>query len=214
MVQRVFSLLLIVLFGCALVFTLPAQEGDWDDGDEFPTEPEWTGSLPGAYSRGDLMFTMSAGALFPILFLDGSVRPSKPYDGKIKIGGTGTLGLNYFITPAVFLGGEINGGFSKSVNNFLLQFPFGLRAGYQFIFRRFEFPISAMIGMFSQTYLTKNYFGFFLKPEVGAYWRLNSDWSFGINTGWWWVPQWPKLGSEYNRYGNFMSLNLSARYVL
>jgi hypothetical protein len=212
MVPRVFSLLLIVFFGCALVFTVPAQEDG--GGEEIPIESEWTGPLPGAYARGDIMFTMSAGALFPILFLDGSTKPAKAYNGQIKIGGVGTLGLNYFLTSDIFLGAEINGGFSKSVNNLLFQFPFGVRAGYQFILRRFEFPVSLMIGMSSQTYLTKNYFGFFLKPEVAAYWRFNPDWSFGINVGWWWVPQWPKLGPAYNRYGNFLDLTLSARYVL
>jgi hypothetical protein len=203
---------LIILFGSAFVRTLSAQEDD--DEQEIPIESEWTGALPGAYSRGDVMVTLSLGALFPILFLDGSTEPAKAYDGNIKIGGVGSLGLNYFLTSDIFLGGEINGGFSGSVNNILIQFPFGMRAGYQFILGRFEFPLSLLVGMSSQTYLTKHYFGLFLKPEVSAYWRFNPEWSFGLNVGWWWVPQWPKEGREYNRYGNFLSLTLSARYVL
>ncbi|MDR2247839.1 MAG: hypothetical protein LBE17_14410 [Treponema sp.] len=213
MVRKAFSFLLIIIFfGCTFVYTLSAQE---DGGEkEIPIESEWTGALPNAYAPGDFMFTMSAGVLLPILFLDGSTKPAQVYDGKIKLGGAGTLGLNYFLTSTIFLGAEINGGFSKSVNNVFFQFPFGLRAGYQFIFHRFEFPLSLMIGMSSQTYLTQNYFGFFLKPEASVYWRFNSDWSFGLNAGWWWVPQWPKQGPEYNRYGNFLNVTLSARYVL
>jgi hypothetical protein len=212
MVQRVFSLLLVVFFGTALVLTASAQE----DGEnrEIPIESEWIVFMPDAYARGDVMFTMAAGALFPILFLDGSTNPAEPYDSKIKVGGNGILGINYFLSPNIFLGGEISLALSGSVNNILFQFPFGFRAGYQFVFRRFEFPLNIMIGGYSQTYLTKSYFGFFLKPEAGVYWRFNSDWSFGLNAGWWWMPQWPEAGSEYTRYGNFLNLTLSARYVL
>ncbi|MDR0377253.1 MAG: hypothetical protein LBH70_05615 [Spirochaetaceae bacterium] len=213
MARKEFSLLLIaVFFGFLPVFILPAQE----DGNEqeIPIESDWTGSLPAAYARGDMMFTMSGGVLFPVLFLDGSTSPAKPYDSKIKLGGVGTLGFNFFLTSDIFLGVEINGGFSDSVNNILVQFPFGLRAGYQFIFRRIEVPLSVVLGMSYQSYLTKSYFGLFLKPEAGMYWRMNQAWSFGLNVGWWWVPQWPDLGPEYNRYGNFLDLTLSARYAL
>jgi hypothetical protein len=202
----------IILFGCVVVFTLSAQEDD--DEQEIPIESEWTGALPGAYSQGDVMITLSAGALFPILFLDGSTNPAKPYDGNIKIGGLGNIGLNYFLTSNIFLGGEIDAGLTDSVNNILYQFPFGIRAGYQFILGRFEFPLSLLAGMSYQMYLTKHYFGLFLKPEASVYWRFNPEWSFGLNVGWWWVPQWPKEGPEYSRYGNFLNLTLSARYVL
>jgi hypothetical protein len=69
-----------------------------------------------------------------------------------------------------------------------------------------------MIGIAPQTYLKENYLGLFLKPQASAFWRLNPDWYFGLNTGWWWVPEWPADGKD--RYGNFFELTLSARYHL
>ncbi|MDR3131111.1 MAG: hypothetical protein LBU18_06145 [Treponema sp.] len=207
--RRVGRAVMLIFFGWALVFTIPAQEDG--GGEEIPVEPEWTGPLLGPYAQGDFMFTISAGMLFPVLFLD---ETGEAYNGNIKLGGQITLGLNYFLSPNIFLGAELVGAFSNSVNNMILQFPFGFRAGYQFIFRKLELPVSFMIGAISQNYITKHYLGLFLKPEAAVYWRFNTDWSFGVNAGWWLVPEWPKDGPEYNRYGNFLNLTISARYVI
>jgi hypothetical protein len=92
--------------------------------------------------------------------------------------------------------------------NYLFVVPIGLRAGYQFIAGRFEFPLSLMVGFAPQKYLEDGYFGFFMKPAVSAFWRFNPDWSFGVKTAWWWVPQW----AENTVYGNFLEITLSARY--
>ena len=94
--------------------------------------------------------------------------------------------------------------------NMLYIIPFGLRVGYQFWYKRFEFPISILIGAAPQRYVGKDYFGPILKPGVSAFWRLNTDWSFGLNGEWLFVPQWPSNGN--NAIGNFLELTLSARY--
>jgi hypothetical protein len=222
--RRVLSLLLLCFLSCAVAFTAFAQEEDQEeeggDSDEFPIESEWTGPLPDRYAPGDRMFTVAVGALFPIVFLDES---GSAYDSQIKPGlSLGAIGLNFFLTSGFFVGGEFSLGFSWTINEILFQLPFGARLGYQFtlnsprlpsLLNRFEFPVSIMVGLYSQSYLSKNYFGLFLKPEVAAYFRFNSDWSFGVNVGWWWVPQWPESGSQHNRYGNFLNTTLSARYL-
>jgi hypothetical protein len=94
--------------------------------------------------------------------------------------------------------------------NVLFIVPMGLRIGYQFILGRFEFPLSLMVGGAPQKELDFGYFGLFLKPAASIFWRFNPDWSFGLNTAYWWVPQWPKNGPDV--YGNFLELTLSARY--
>jgi hypothetical protein len=207
-----------------VIFSAFAQEEDQeeedDDSDELPIESEWTGPLPDRYAPGDRMFTMSVGALFPMVFLD---QDGNVYDSQIKAGLTlGAIGLNFFLTPGIFVGGEFSLGFSWTINNILFQLPFGVRLGYQFtlnspklpsFLNRFEFPVSIMVGMYSQNYQTRNYFGLFLKPEISTYFRFNSDWSFGVNVGWWWVPQWPENGPKFNRFGNFLNTTLSARYL-
>ena len=94
--------------------------------------------------------------------------------------------------------------------NMVYIIPFGAKVGYQFVFRRFEFPLSLFVGAAPQKYLEKGYFGLVMKPGASVYWRYNPEWSFGLNGVWWFVPQWPKNG--YDVYGNFLELTLSARY--
>jgi hypothetical protein len=94
--------------------------------------------------------------------------------------------------------------------NMLFMVPFGFRVGYQFVISRFEFPLSLLIGAAPTKYLDQGYFGLIIKPGASGYFRFNSDWSFGLNTNWWMVPQWPKDGE--NVFGNFLEITLSARY--
>ncbi|GHV81525.1 hypothetical protein AGMMS49991_00830 [Spirochaetia bacterium] len=205
-VRRVFPLFLI-LFLLGPFFSLTAQEND--NPNEIPAEPDWNGALPELYARGDKIFALSAGVLFPVLFLDGQgeVRTS-----NITVGGAFSLAFNYFFTTHLYVGGEIGFTFAGTKNNMVYIVPIGARVGYQFLLGRFEFPLSLMIGFAPQTYLKKNYLGLFIKPQASAYWRVNSDWSFGLNLGWWWVPEWPI--DHNDRYGNFIELTLSARYHL
>ncbi|GHT75938.1 hypothetical protein FACS1894124_7870 [Spirochaetia bacterium] len=204
--RREFSLFLI-LFLLGSVFSLGAQTND-----EVPIEPDWDGALPELYANGDKLFVISVGAVFPTIFLDNN---GEKYTHNVKIGGTGSLGFNYFLGSHLYLGAEIGGMFASTLaGNMLYMVPMGLRVGYQFILKRFEFPLSLMVGFVPQTYLKQSFGGLFMKPEVSAFWRLNPDWSFGLNTGWWWVPQWPKEGHDKDRHGNFIELTLSARYHL
>jgi len=190
----------------------PPQEED----DEAPLfEPDWADFYAELYTRGDRTFSITLGVLFPTVFF-GSL------DDKghgLSPGGTGTLTFNYFLTPNVFIGGELSGMFAGTRGGKMIYIiPFGARIGYQFLFRRFEFPVSLMVGAAPQRYLTDGYFGLIVKPGASMFWRYNSEWSFGLNSIWWFVPQWPRpvdVGGEmirHNTYGNFLELTLSARY--
>ena len=177
-----------------------------------PIESEWIDYDTNLYSRGDKTFGITLGVLFPTYF-GGAIDDNK--HGLSVVGGTGTLSFNYFFGPHFFLGGELSGMFAGTRgDNMFFMVPFGVRVGYQFVYRRFEFPLSLMIGMAPQKKLDEGYFGLIVKPGASAFWRFNPDWSFGLNTIWWWVPQWPKPqdGDRYNVYGNFLELTLSARY--
>jgi hypothetical protein len=128
------------------------------------------------------------------------------------VGGAGFLTYSIFLNSHVFLGGELGGMFNATLaGNTMFIIPIGFKAGYQFIVNRFEFPLGLTVGFAPQRYLEKGYFGFFLKPIAGGFFRFNPDWSFGINTSWWWVPQWPKESDKYIN-GNFIDITLSARY--
>jgi hypothetical protein len=210
------SIPVAILLFLSLTLSLYAQD---ENPGEIPTEPDWIDEDMDLNAGGDKIFSMNLGVLFPVLFLDNK---GSSYQSNINLGGTGSLAFFYFLSSHWFLGGEVQGMFAPTLGeNMTYIIPIGVRGGYQFSLGRFEFPLGLMIGMYTMTLLDSNYLGLFVKPEVSAYFRLNQSWSFGINTGWWFVPQWPshvptgyvsQSASDYNRYGNFIELSISARY--
>jgi hypothetical protein len=196
----VLLLLLTLLTGGAL----SAQEG------EAPIESDWDIYAPEFYSRGDQTFIISLGVVMPAIFLSqGSVIQ---HNISPPVGGTGSLSYNYFLTSHISVGGEIGGIFAPTVaENVLYIIPVGLRLGYQFIFRRFEFPLTITAGIAPLRYLEQGYAGLFVKAGAALYYRFNPDWSFGVNANWYWIPQWVKDSSK-NVDGNIVDITVAARY--
>ena len=160
------------------------------------------------YSRGDKTFTITLGTLIPTILTGKGIEGN---DHGLSVGGTGTLSFSYFFTSNFFFGGELSGVFMGTrAGNMLYLIPMGGHIGFQFVYRRLEFPFSVMAGFAPQKYLESNYGGLIIKPGASMFWRFNPDWSFGLNSRWWFVPQWPKDGQ--NMLGNFLELTLSARY--
>lgn len=203
---------IVAVFLCLAAVNAAAQEAPGEatpPEDELPIESEWEGASLTKYVRGDQTFAITLGLGKPLFFV---TKTGNTLDNNISLGGTGSLSYNYFLSPHFALGGEVSGFFAKTLGeNMMYMIPFGLRATWQFIAGSFEFPVSLLVGGASQNYLGKDYFGFFAKPGLGAYWRFNPDWSFGVNTAWWWVPQMTD-DSSTSVFGNFAELTLSARY--
>jgi hypothetical protein len=191
----------LLLLRAGLTMMLPAQE------EGGPLDTDWSGIMPNLYSRGDQIFALNLGLVFPLMFIR---EGSGTIDNNLGMGGMGLLGWNYFLGPHVFIGAELSGMFAGTVaqNNFFMV-PFGVRAGYQFILGRFEFPVSLLIGAAGQVRLQDSYMGLFVKPTLGAYFRWNPEWSFGVMTEFWWVPQWT---SSVTVHGFFLDAVLGVRY--
>jgi hypothetical protein len=200
-----FLLPLLLLGG--LVFA--QEEEEPGDEERAPIESDWSDYMPSLYSRGDQTFTISLGLIFPVVFLkDGAAITHNLF----PVGGTGNLSYNFFFGSHFFAGGEVGIMFDSTLRkNTLFIIPIGLRGGYQFVLKRFEFPLALTLGFAPQRYLDLNYLGFFVKPSASAFFRFNPDWSFGINTAWWWVPQWT-AERDKNIDGNFIDVTFSARY--
>jgi len=200
-------LLLFLIFPGLGLFSQEDTPPDQQQPGAPPIESGWDNYNTTMYTRGDKTFTITLGVILPTYF-GGAVDNN---DHGLSVGGTGTLAFNYFMNSNIFLGGELSGMFCGTrAKNMLYIIPFGFRIGYQFVFHSFEFPLSLMIGAAPQRYLEKSYFGLILKPGASVFWRFNTDWSFGLNGIWWFLPQWPKGGND--AYGNFMEITLSARY--
>ena len=206
MFSRTWALLLLLFFLLAVpgLFAQEEQEPP-------PFDIDWIDFEATVYARGDRTFTISLGMIFPTVFSGPGIVENNHH---LSPGGTGSLSFNYFLTPNIFVGGELSGMFSATRGGHMLfAIPFGVRAGYQFVYRRFEFPISLMVGAAPQMMLEYRYFGLAVKPGVAAFWRFNADWSFGLNAVWWFLPQWASR-DEIDRsvFANFMVATLSARY--
>ena len=191
------------------------EEEDNSSDDYITLETDWDGYMTDLYSRGDQTFTISLGLIFPALFLDNN---SKVIDHNFfPVGGAGSLAYNRFFNAHFFLGIEIGVNFNYTEGqNVIFIIPIGARAGWQFIFHRFEFPLSLTIGVAPTRYLDFNYAGLFIKAGASGFFRFSPEWSFGLNTDWNWYPQWPQEeGRRVNTkdiYANIVGLTLAARY--
>ena len=194
--------ILLILF-LTLPVLLVAQEED------SPFDPEWD-FYDDLYSRGDQTFVITLGTVYPAFFrYDGD---KKDHNFTPPVGGIGSLSYNYFFAKEVFAGAEIGGMFIHTLGgNTLFLIPLGVKGGYQFTYWKFEFPVSATLGMVWHRYTGLGYFGIYTKIGGSAFYRASTTWSFGLNANWYWFPQWTGE-TEKNAHGNFLDTTISARY--
>jgi len=202
---------------------LYAQEPPYNETVPDDNDPEGDGQgdsgfdryIPESYTKGDQNITISIGTIFPAAF----VNNGHVLENKITppVGGILSLAYNYFIGPNFFLGGEI--GFNTAFTlgkNALFIIPIGFRAGWQFVFNRFEIPLYAAIGIAPQKYLDLGYFGMYIKCAASAYYRFLPKWSFGLIADWSWYPQWTmengKRTPDKDVDAHIFGVILSARY--
>jgi len=204
--HKAFALIFVLLIGLPLL--LYAQEEDDNDP---AIEPDWDVYSADLYTKGDQVFNISLGTVFPVVFTDAD---GNKIDHKFRppVGGIGSLSYNYFLNSNIFVGGEISGMFMGTIGkSTAFVIPLGARVGYQFVLWRFEFPLALSIGMAWHRYLNLAHYGFYMKGGGAVYYRYNSEWSFGLNTNWFWLPEWT-ADREKNVHGNIFELTLSARY--
>jgi len=197
--------IILILFMFISV-NLAAQQG----GDEPDIETDWDVYHTDLYVRGDQLFVISLGTVFPTIFINNGSFIDPKFTPPV--GGTGSLAYNYYLGPRLFIGGEISGQFIHTLGgNTLFIIPLGLRVGTQFIAGRFEFPLYLSVGMNWHRYGNFTYYGLYAKAAAAAYFRATSEWSFGLSSSWSWYPQWTK-DKQYNVDGNFADIMLTARY--
>ena len=158
---------------------------------------------------GDQSIIMSAGTIFPVLFINDAEVMENNFD---PVGGNLHLSYSYFLTPGIFVGGEVSFVFVSTIGRNTVYFvPLGVKAGYQLNIWRLEFPISLTVGMIWHRYLDFGYYGLYLKAGLAGYFRFNEDWSFGLNSAFGWYPEWTNEVKK-NVDGFIVDLTLSVRY--
>ncbi|MDR0908490.1 MAG: hypothetical protein LBM77_01875 [Spirochaetaceae bacterium] len=185
---------LFSLLFCVFSLSLFAQEDESPPDDEGGSDENWELPEIGLYSAGDMVLSIGIGASFPIVLegYDGS-HLGIPPEGMLHVGFTGGLGFDYFITPEFYAGGELLGAFyGTRAENTLYVLEIIPRAGYQFVISPFEIPLELGLGFYVQTLSNIYYICPILKAGAGFYWRFNTDWSFGLNLNYKWMPQWTR----------------------
>lgn len=209
-------ILAFLLFLLCFSLHIAAQEEDdqyREEGEnEVEADSDYSAYMPSLYSPGDQVVVLSPGMTFPLGFFlndNGKAITNNAY----AVAGAGSVTYSYFLSSNWFVGGEIGGSFDGTIGeNMLYIVPITIHSGYQFVFGRVEVPMKLSLGIAPQTHLNNNYLGFFAKPGVSVFFRFNPDWSFGINTAWWIVPEWGTNDTSKDVTGHFFELTLAVRH--
>ncbi len=203
----------IITFICfLLVMLIPLSAQDQE---QVPEDDDYIGVV--SYSKGEQIFSLNAGAIFPLINFAPFHTDDEPWYGSIdtvNIGIAGSLKWGSFIKDNLLIGAELSGMFATTDNRTLAMIPISFVASYYFIKYPFEFPVYINAGLSLNT--LDEYFRVnpIIKPGAGAYWNFNGEWAFGINVDYWFIPD-LYFSEDYayqSRIANFLQLNLSAVY--
>jgi len=165
------------------------------------------------YVLGNRTFSINLGAGLPLFFQDFG---GETYPANLELGMHGALQmdvyLNDYFRTGMSIGGMINGGPNKDD---LYMVPMIWENTAELRYYPFKIPVSLGMGLNISQYKDESHTDFILKPGAGFYYYINSEWAFGLDLDYWWVPQLyneNNIGSDQNRMGNFLGITLGALY--
>jgi len=166
------------------------------------------------YSLGDQTLRINLGTFVPLFFFGAGYEPA-----KLTIGGAGSIAWESYLSNNAALGVEIGGSFAFTENRrALFMLPIAMRASYILSRYPFEFPLTVAAGINFSRVSEAQKIDSFLKAGGTFLWNYSSQWAFGANLFYWFVPQIytasSPAGSDATRYGNFLEFTLSALYHL
>lgn len=177
-----------------------------DETDEEPFVP--------IYALGDQTLQISLGLFQPLFFALG---PTGVAPANLTPGGAGSIAWASYLSNEVTVGVEVGGSFSFTPNlRALWMVPIAARASYIISAYPFEFPIIASLGINISSLDDMFRVDPFLKAGGAFVWNYNSQWAFGANLTYWFVPQLYFDSSfavtDSSRLGNFLEFTLTAVY--
>lgn len=210
--RRVSYLLIIMLL--ALNFApLGAQEIDP------PDDPLRLQSRINQRSLGDQSFAIALGTIIPLFTVLLSDIPdigksSGVHSTQLTVGGVGSLTYSVYASPNIKIGLQLAGTFAWDINrNSLYMIPITVKGSWEFHpFHRLTIPVHVAMGINMTSWKEEFTADFIVKPGFGAYFDWSTEWSFGGDITYWFVPQLSAKDKRYNSLGNFMDINLAAEY--
>ena len=205
MTKKIIAIVCLLVLATMPVFT---QEDD-------PADDDYAGIA--AYTTGEQVFSINAGAIFPLFTIAPFHTDSEPLIGSLSaanVGISGSLKLGFFVLDNFMIGGELAGMFGTTENRVLTMIPLSFMTGYYFIAYPFEFPVYLNVGVSLNS--LDDYFKVspLLKPGAGAYWNINGEWAAGLNVDYWFIPElyFNETYATESRIANFLQISLSAVY--
>ncbi len=171
------------------------------------------------YDLGDQIFSVNAALFVPLFFhfYNNTVNPfQSAYTSDyahMSLGGAASLEWSAFLNNNLTLGFELGGMFSFTPNlRTVVMLPLTGQIGWNFRFYPFEIPIFIGAGVVVNILEDNLFIGPILKPGVSAFYTYNSEWSFGLNLVYWWVPEiyFDEVHKEQSAFGNFLEISISA----
>ena len=167
------------------------------------------------YSQGSQTFSINLGLLVPLFILfPNQSDVFVPFGDQLSLGGSGSLEWATFLNNRWSLGVGLAGTFATTLSkNTHSLIPITANLTYNFIFNSFEVPVIFGAGVVVNQVDSQIYFGSIAKIGTGFFWNKSAQWSFGLRTQYWIVPE-IYFGSQSDRtaYGNFMDIGLSAKF--
>ena len=166
------------------------------------------------YSLGDQTLRINLGTFVPLFFFGG---PDGLAPANLSLGGAGSLVWESYLSNNTTVGVEVGGSFSFTPNfRTLFMLPIAARGSYIFSFYPFEIPVTLAAGMNFSRLSDIQKIDPFVKAGGSFLWNYSSQWAFGANLFYWFVPQiysaTSPAGADATRYGNFLEITLSALY--
>lgn len=184
-------------FQSADIFAMDSED-EYTDGDYYEDE-EIRLTQNGA---GDQFIALKLMPLIPLNF-----------DKQLSVGGALSLGYHRFLTQFIAVGADVMFAYNTTIgSNLFTVIPLTVGITFQPYIWRFEFPITLNVGAALENYLQYNYFpGLILKGEAGCFYRMNENWSFGLECQLMYLPQWYSDSSK-NDYYLGITATVGARY--
>ena len=204
--KKSFALIFLVLLFFPLKALIFAQE----------TEPVY--ESVNLYDKGDQIFSIHAGVIFPLFFYNpasGVENRIIPAYEHLNPGGFGFLEWGGFLNPNMTLGLEFGGIFALSNANkrILFMVPVSLKYTYIFFKYPFEIPLSLGLGINVSKLNEQLFFGPSAQLGAGLLVDLQNQWSLGGTLQYLFIPEiYFEEKADKTRFGNFLTLSFSAIY--
>ena len=167
------------------------------------------------YGLGDQTFSISAGTMLPLFIL----RFDGTYTGgftKLSLGASGSLRWGAFLNNESSIGVDLGAMFALSeLTRTLIMLPVTAVYSYTMSFYPFELIFHAGLGVNFSKLDNDLYIGPILKPGASFYWNYNGEWSFGLQTEYWFVPEFyfgNSVPVSHNSFANFLGITLTTLY--